>query len=86
MQLELITKHSDTDVQARNMRSGHSFKLGAKILMRVKPTGFLLNSNIIGDVINRGDVLTVNIITGVLYFVPGNTLVTPVDCKVVVQE
>lgn len=49
---------------------------GKAILMRVKVTGFLLNSNIVADVLNRGDCFVVNLEKGTLYVIAGDTEVT----------
>lgn len=45
---------------------GKCFLRKNKLLMRVKPIGFLLNSSLITDVINRGGVFVVDLETGVL--------------------
>lgn len=52
-----------------------------KIIMRVKPTGFLLNSNVIGDVLNRGDCLVVDMAKGTLYVMKLSTEVIPLKSK-----
>lgn len=53
----------------------------SKLLMRVKPTGFLLGSNIVGDIINRSDAFVIDIEAGTLYSIPGDTSVRQVLCE-----
>jgi len=48
------------------------------ILLRVKPTQFILNSNIVVDVLTRGDVFVVNMSKGTLFVMRGDRLVTPI--------
>jgi hypothetical protein len=50
----------------------------SKLIMKVKPTGFLLNSTLVGDIINRRDVLVIDIEKGTLYSIPGDTVVREV--------
>lgn len=52
-----------------------------RLIMKVKPTGFLLNSNVVGDVLNRGDCFVVDLSTGVLYPTVSTKAVLPMDCK-----
>lgn len=54
------------------------------LFIRVKPTGFLLNSNILGDVLNRGDILTVNLEKNTLYYMKGDTPVVMKEAHIVV--
>lgn len=56
------------------------------LYMRVKPTGFLLNSNTIGDVISRGDILTVNLERNTLYYMKGDTPIVLKNAQIVVTE
>lgn len=57
-----------------------------KLLMRVKPTGFLLNSTVIGDVITRGDALVLDLAKGTMYAVSGATLVQPIISELTWSE
>ena len=56
------------------------------IFIRVKATGFLLNSSVIGDVLNRGDCLVVNLSKHTLYAKKGDSFVELVDAIVAVKE
>jgi len=56
-------------------------KSSGKILMKLKPTGFLLNSNIVADVLNRGDCFVVDMAKGTLYATSATQAVTPLDSK-----
>lgn len=46
------------------------------VIMRVKATGFLLNSTLIADIIHRDDCLIVDLAKGTLYSVAGHIPVT----------
>ena len=56
------------------------------IYIRVKPTGFLLNSEVIGDVLRRGDILTLNLEKNTLYYMKGDTPVVLREAHVVVED
>ena len=47
-------------------------KSGGAIVMKVKVTGFLLNSTLIADVLNRGDSIVLNLEKGTLYAMEGS--------------
>ena len=47
-----------------------------KIVARVRPRGFLLNSNLVSDVLNRADCFVVNMTTGDLTIMKSSTQVT----------
>lgn len=68
------------------MPYGEVFKVNGKFLMRVKPTSFLLNSNLVGDVLNRGDCFIVDIEKGTLYISKGDTQIQFVDATMVIRE
>ena len=57
-----------------------------KLLMRVKPTQFLLNSTLVGDVLNRGDCFVCNIESGTLYILQGNTEIETVNATLLIKE
>lgn len=65
---------------------GEIVKYKGKLLMRVKPTQFLLNSTLVGDVLNRGDVFVCNIESGTLYIMKGDTPIENVDASLFVKE
>lgn len=83
LQLELLPTSPDNPILLKDIMSGTIAQIvgNKKIVMRIKPTGFLLNSNIIGDVINRGDVLIVDMAKGTLYCVHGDITVIPLSGK-----
>jgi hypothetical protein len=68
----LLTEEKKAKPTISSMPYGEAFKSKGKLLMRVKPTQFLLNSTIVADVLNRGDAFVVNIETGTLYITKGN--------------
>ena len=47
-----------------------------KVIARVRPRGFLLNSNLVSDVLNRADCFVVNMTTGDLTIMKSTTDVT----------
>ena len=57
-----------------------------KILMRVKPTGFLLNSNIVADVMSRGDVFVVDLAKGTVYAVEGGRKLEQINSELFWSE
>ncbi len=65
MQSELLT----SEVTLSDIPCGDAFQLsgGKDVFIRVKATSFLLNSNVITDILNRGDALVVNLTKGTLY-------------------
>lgn len=79
-QLELINLDLDDPIVLSDIVPGNLCKIIAtgKIVMRVKVTGFLLNSNIVADVLNRGDVFVVDVSKGTLYATVGDTPVSHV--------
>jgi len=85
MQLKIF----DTDpatVTASQICPGQCFLHNDQIFMRVKPTGFLLNSTLINDLINRNEILRVNVQTGVMFITAGDTPVIPMDATVTVKR
>lgn len=58
----------------------------SQIFMRVKPTGFLLNSNLVNDVIARGDIFVVNLSKGTLRAFSGNIDVQEIDVLITEME
>ena len=53
-----------------------------KLLMRVKPVNYILNSALIVDAINRNKILVVNLEKGTTYFIEGTKCVTPVTSEI----
>lgn len=80
----------EPEITASDIEVGGVFQIGtgksAKTMLRVKPTGFLLNSTLVGDVINNHGVFSVDLIKGTLYPVTGNTPVIPVAARVTVSR
>lgn len=56
------------------------------LFIRVKPTGFILNSSVISDVMTRGDVLVYNIESDCIHAMKGNTRVKVYKGHFVVTE
>lgn len=54
-------------------------------IMRVKPTSFLLNSTLVGEVLNRGDVFIVNLVTGTLFSIKGTEEVKLLSAKLIIE-
>ncbi len=67
-------------ILARQVSVGSIF-MGSKngIFMRVKPTGYLLNSTLICDKLNAGFICAVNMEKGTLYFIQGEEEVEPLE-------
>ena len=87
-----IGKFLQTDIpRAMHMKYGQPFShnidgnLGP-IYIRVKPTGFLLNSEVIGDILNRGDIVTVNLTKNTLYYMKGDTPVVLRNAYLVTED
>lgn len=51
------------------------------LIMKVKPTGFILNSSLVIDVLNRSDCFVINLHKGTMYSVPHDRKVEPVISK-----
>jgi len=82
MQLDLIpTEPEAAPLTLRDISHGIPVKLvsSSKIVMKVKPTGFLLNSSIVSDVLNRGDCFIVDLAKGTLYAVQSDRPVTKLN-------
>jgi hypothetical protein len=73
-------KFADSDSLAKNQAFGAVFgrKRRQAFYMRVKPVNYLLNSTLIVDKINSGDVLVVRLDTATVAFIDGNEIVIPV--------
>ena len=54
---------------------------GKHVIMKIKPTGFLLNSNIVADVSQRGDCFVCNLSNGTVYAVEADKLVTAINSE-----
>lgn len=65
---------------------GLPFTHNGNLVMRVKPTGFLLNSSIVADVLTRNDCFVVNLVKGTVYVIQGDATVKPVDAVIKVRK
>lgn len=83
-QISLLTE--ETKPLLHSIPHGETCSFRGKILMRLKPTSFLLNSTLVGDVLNRGDCFVCNVETGTLYIMPGNIEVESVDATLLIKE
>lgn len=71
----------------RNLLSASQVKIGqvfvrqndTDFFMRVKPTSLLLNSSLVGDKLNNGDPLIINLYMGTCYFISGKEQVKLVE-------
>ena len=70
----------------REIPYGEAVQYGEKTLLKLKPTQFLLNSNLRADVLDRGDCLVCNLELGTLYIMEGDEPVTFIDCHFVINE
>jgi hypothetical protein len=57
-----------------------------RMIMKVKPTGFLLNSNIVADVSQRGDCFVCALKEGTVYAVTADRQVQEVNSELVWSE
>ena len=57
-----------------------------KIIMRLKPVNFLLNSTLIVDIINRGKVLVADLEKGTVYVTEGDKLVQLIEANLTWSE
>lgn len=76
----------DCSPTLRDAPYGEIIKHNDKYLMKLKPTQWLLNSNLVSDVLNRADCFVCNIETGTLYIVEGNKSVKFVDATMHITE
>ena len=83
MQLEFFNAPKSPTLTLRDISYGTLVQshVTKKLLMKVKPTGFLLNSTVVGAVLNRADCLVVDVVKGTLYCVQGDIEVTVVKAK-----
>lgn len=65
---------------------GEVAKANGKTVMRLKPTQFLLNSNLVADVLNRNDCFVCNLELGTLYILPGSTPIVTQNATLLVRE
>jgi len=62
-------------ISARNVEIGKIFIYEKTRFTRIKFTGFLLNSIVVADVMNRGDIFVYNHSSDCVYCFPGNRMV-----------
>lgn len=77
MQIELEFNEPKKQPTIRDIPTGQPAQHNGNMVMRVKATGFMLNSTIVADVYNRGDCLVVNLAKGTVYAVKGSDPVVP---------
>lgn len=51
------------------------------VFMRLKPTGFILNSSVICDIINRNDIIIVDLKQGTMYAIKGSEEVEMIEAE-----
>ena len=54
---------------------------GKQVIMKIKPTGFLLNSNIVADVSQRGDCFICSLSKGTIFAVDAGRPVIVIDSE-----
>ena len=52
--------------------AGKTGRLSDSFFLRVKPTGFILNSNVIADIMSRGDILVYNLSSDCIHAMRGD--------------
>lgn len=74
--------------QVKHLPYGKLFKFVGKkgYFLRVKPTGYILNSELVADVLNRRDVFVTSVERGTLYIVEGNKEVIEIESSIVIKE
>jgi hypothetical protein len=77
-----LDKSIAKDLTASDIEFGGCFHRTKTLMMRVKPTGFLLNSNVINENINKNNIFAVNLTTGSLYCFAGTDPVVKVDAEI----
>jgi hypothetical protein len=70
----------------KDLPYGAVAKVNGKTIMRLKPTQFLLNSTLVGDVLNRGDCFVCNLEAGTLYILPGTTPIVTQNATLLIRE
>jgi hypothetical protein len=65
---------------------GEVLKHEGKYLMKLKPTQWLLNSNLVGDVLNRADCFVCNLESGTLYIMSGEREVEFIEATMHISE
>jgi hypothetical protein len=78
-----------TQLIASQVPFGKPFRLvnsKQDIHIRVKPTGFLLNSSVVSDVLSRGDTFVTNIQKGTLYAIEGDRAVELIDASIKIKK
>lgn len=71
----------------KNLPHGNVFLHNGSYRMKLKPTGFLLNSTLVGDVLNRADCFVCDVERGTVYAMPGETVLdTLPDVTLLVKE
>ncbi len=84
LQTELLK--IDSSPILRNAPYGEILKHKGKYLMKLKPTQWLLNSNLVSDVLNRADCFVCNIETGTLYIMSGERAVEYTDATLLIKK
>ena len=59
---------------------------GKQVIMKIKPTGFLLNSTIVADVSQRGDCFICSLNKGTVFAVEAARLVTAINSELIWSE
>jgi hypothetical protein len=75
-------------IPVRSLAAGDAFLRNNTegLCIRLKPTSYILNSSLVVDSIDRGQVLIANVIKGTCYFIPGEELIWPKVATIRVEE
>lgn len=84
-QQKLLQLGSPT-LTVRDIPAGTCFSYQSKTLMRLKATGFLLNSNLVADILNRADCLVADLEKGTVYIMEGSKEVSFCDASLLITE
>lgn len=87
MKIEIAETEKNKKVQVKHLESGTVFYRAGNStpFMKLKPTSFLLNSEIITDVLNRADALVCNVILGTCFPIKGTEYVTEIDTTLMIH-
>ena len=62
--MEIVNSNNTGFVSPCYIKMGECFMYRGEIWMRAKPAGFICNSRVMADVVNKGDCFAVNLRTG----------------------
>ena len=86
--MQIITRKQSNIIPVHALKAGETFSRNNEkdIFIKLKPTSYLLNSNLVGDSLNARKVLIANLMKGTCYFIPGEELVTLVIGNLLIDD